>query len=62
MENSETVKFHGSLSLTNVVSAGIKIQDVAGTLFILVNAALCYMKLFVLYGSLPHTAVDQQQS
>lgn len=62
MENSEAVKFHDSLSLTHDVSAGIKIQDVAETSFVLVDEALCYMKLFVFYGSLPHTAVDQQQS
>lgn len=62
MENSKAVKFHGSLSLTHDISARIKIQDVAEALFLLVNEALCYLKLFVLYGSLPYTAVDQQQS
>jgi len=56
----KTAKVLGSFSLTHNIIAGIKIQDVAEALFVLATRAWC--ALFVLYGSLPHAAVDQQQS
>lgn len=51
-------KFLGSLSLTHDVIAGIKMQDVAEVLLALANRTPC--ALFMLYGSLPQTNVDQQ--
>lgn len=51
-------KFLGSLSLTHDVIAGIKMQDVAEVVFTLTNRAP--RAQFLLYGSLPQAAVDQQ--